>query len=100
MTAYTTVLVTGQKYFDYKNKFKDPSEAYLERKRRSEASKEAKAKIKAALELGHKLCTKCDQELSLFNFDKDRKTYTGYSSWCKGCKKDYNKKYSKEPSDD
>lgn len=87
-------------YFTYKNKYKEPSEAYLERKRRLEASKEAKAKVKAALELGHKLCTKCNQELSLFNFDKDKKTFTGYSSWCKGCKKDYNQKYLKGDSND
>lgn len=100
MTAYTTVLVTGQKYFDYKNRYKEPSERTLELKKRSEASKAAKAKVKEALEQGHKLCTKCNQELSLLSFDKDKKTYTGYSSWCKGCKKEYNKQYLKGPSND
>ena len=100
MTAYTTVLVAGQKYFDYKNRYKEPSEAYMERKRRSEAAKASKAKVKEALQQGHKLCTKCNQELSLFNFDKDKKTFTGYSSWCKSCKKDYNQKYLKGDSND
>ena len=87
-----TVMVTP-KYFTYKNKYKEPSQKTLELRKRSEASKEAKAKIKEALEQGHKLCTKCNQELSLFNFDKDKKTYTGYSSWCKECKKTNDKRY-------
>lgn len=72
-------------------KFVSPSDRYNARKARAKASAAAKAKIKDALSKGHKLCTKCDESKSLFEFDVDKKTYTGYSSWCKACKKEYNK---------
>ncbi len=39
-----------------------------------------------------KLCSCCKQEKSLLSFNEDSKTYTGYSSWCKECKKEAKKK--------
>lgn len=74
---------------------KPASESYELRKKRSNAAKAAKVKIKEALAKGHKMCTTCNQELSLSSFDVDKKTFTGYSSWCKDCKKEYNKRYLK-----
>ncbi len=76
-------------------RFKAPSERYLERKQRAKASREAKAKIKEAMLKGTKLCSKCSLEKSLFSFDVDKSTFTGYSSWCKDCKKQYNQRYRK-----
>lgn len=73
--------------------FYSPSERYQAIKARSKASQAAKAKIKESLSKGHKLCTRCDTEQPLTNFDKDKKTYTGYSTWCKSCKKEHNKRY-------
>lgn len=39
-----------------------------------------------------KLCGKCKQEKNLLSFNEDKKTFTGYSSWCKECKKEAKKK--------
>ncbi len=61
---------------------------------------EKKKSIKEALAKGHKLCTSCNEEKSLSEFNVDKKTFTGYSTWCKECKKTYNKKYLKGYSDD
>ena len=72
-----------------------PSSKYKDRKAAQRASFLKKKAIKEALEKGHKLCTSCNQELSLFNFDIDKKTFTGYSSMCKECKKQYNQRYRK-----
>lgn len=72
---------------------KPASDAYKALKARQKASREARAKIKEAAEKGHKLCTACNEEKSLSNFNVDKKTLTGYSTWCKSCKKEYNKKY-------
>ncbi len=72
-------------------------------KKREEKRKEVyqkKKAIKEALNKGHKLCTSCNEEKSLSEFNVDKKTYTGYSTWCKNCKKTYNKKYLKEPNND
>ena len=59
-----------------------------------------KAAIKEAMDKGHKLCTACNEEKSLSDFNVDKKTFTGYSTWCKSCKKDYNKKYLKGYAND
>lgn len=72
-------------------------------KQREEKRKEVyerKKAVKESLSKGHKLCTSCSQELSLDNFNVDKKTFTGYSTWCKSCKKDYNKKYLKGNTND
>ena len=74
-------------------RFISPSERYQERKRRSKLAQEAKKEVKSSLSKGIKLCTKCNEEKSLTMFDKDKTTYTGYSSWCKCCKKEYNQRY-------
>lgn len=58
-----------------------------------------KAQISKALSMGHKLCTKCNEELPLSSFQVDKTTFTGYSSWCKSCKKDYNQRYRKNYAD-
>ena len=72
-------------------------------KQREEKRKEVykrKSAIKEALAKGHKLCTACNEEKSLSDFNVDKKTFTGYSTWCKECKRTYNKKYLKGTSDD
>lgn len=85
---------------DNKKRYKPASEAYQALKERQKASREAKAKIKEAMSKGHKLCTACNEEKSLSDFNVDKKTFTGYSTWCKACKKDYNKKYLKGYAND
>jgi len=85
---------------DSKKRYKHASEAYKALKERQKASREAKAKIKEAMAKGHKLCTACNEEKSLSDFNVDKKTFTGYSTWCKSCKKEYNKKYLKGYSND
>lgn len=40
-----------------------------------------------------KICTKCKESKTLDNFSKDRQKKTGYSSQCKICKSNYEKKY-------
>lgn len=79
-------------------RYRPMSELYALRKARAQAAKEAKSKIKEALSKGIKSCTACGQEKTLLEFDKDKKTYTGYSTWCKSCKKEQKKKYLKEHS--
>lgn len=71
--------------------------------KREEKRKEVyqrKKAIKEALNKGHKLCTACNEEKSLSDFNVDKKTFTGYSTWCKSCKKEYNKKYLKGYAND
>lgn len=85
---------------DNKKRYRPASEAYQALKERQKASREAKAKIKEAMAKGHKLCTACNEEKSLSDFNVDKKTFTGYSTWCKSCKKDYNKKYLKGYAND
>lgn len=43
--------------------------------------------VNEALKSGHKVCSKCGETKRLFDFHVDRKTVTGYSVWCKECKK-------------
>lgn len=76
------------------------SPKYQERKAAQKASFLKKKAIKEAMDKGHKLCTSCNQEKSLSDFNVDKKTFTGYSTWCKSCKKDYNKKYLKGYAND
>lgn len=85
---------------DNVKRYRPASEHYLAQKARQKASREAKAKVQESLSKGHKLCTSCNQELSLDNFNVDKKTFTGYSTWCKACKKNYNKKYLKGNTND
>jgi hypothetical protein len=73
----------------------DPSKKYQDRKAAQKASYLKKKAIQEATNKGHKLCTACNEEKSLSDFNVDKKTFTGYSTWCKSCKKDYNKKYLK-----
>jgi thiol-disulfide isomerase/thioredoxin len=47
-----------------------------------------KREVTRALKDGHKACVKCGETKRLFDFSVDKKTYTGYSSWCKPCKKE------------
>ena len=77
--------------FDLGQLSKTPSERELKRK---EVYLRKKA-IKEALDKGHKICTECQEELPLSMFNVDKKTFTGYSSWCKGCKKEYNRNKNK-----
>ena len=44
--------------------------------------------VARALKEGHKSCSRCGESKRLFDFNVDKKTYTGYSSWCKPCKKE------------
>jgi hypothetical protein len=67
---------------------KDPSQKYLDRKAAQKASYHKRKAIKEALNIGHKLCTACGQEKTLASFNVDKRSYTGYSSWCKDCHKD------------
>lgn len=69
------------------------------REKQAEVYKRKKS-IKEALANGHKLCTSCNETKSLSDFNVDKKTFTGYSTWCKDCKRTYNKKYLKGYSDD
>lgn len=85
---------------DNKKRYRPASEAYQALKERQKASREAKAKIKESMAKGHKLCTSCNEEKSLSDFNIDKKTFTGYSTWCKSCKKEYNKKYLKGYAND
>lgn len=97
--SYVPKDVSKYSYPDMYGRHKPPSERYLERKARAKASQAKKAEIKAAMNKGHKLCTKCNEELPLSSFQVDKTTFTGYSSWCKSCKKDYNQRYRKNYSD-
>lgn len=55
------------------------------------ARAQLKRDVMRALSKGHKLCVKCNQEKALFSFTADKKNYSGYSSWCKDCRKEANK---------
>ena len=56
--------------------------------------------IYTALKNGHKECSKCLQTKSLFDFNVDRKMATGYSSWCKDCKRSSKEDKAKEQQHD
>jgi len=43
--------------------------------------------VKESLSKGFKLCTKCGEDKKLFDFYVDNKNFSGYSSYCKECKK-------------
>jgi hypothetical protein len=92
------------KLFDIKDssingKLYSPYDRWMERKAKKAKATERKNSISKALGMGHKLCTQCNEEKSLKEFHVDKTTYTGYSSWCKSCKKDYNQRYRKNYSD-
>lgn len=76
------------------------SSTYQQRQEKRKEVFKRKKDIKDSLSKGHKLCTSCNEEKSLNNFNVDRKSFTGYSAWCKSCKKEYNKKYLKGYSND
>ena len=80
---------------DIKGEIYTPHDRWLERKAKHKQAVERKNTISKALSMGHKLCTKCNEELSLSSFQVDKTTFTGFSSWCKSCKKDYNQRYRK-----
>ena len=46
-----------------------------------------KKAVKEALSKGLKTCTKCGEDKKLFDFYVDKKNFSGYSSYCKECKK-------------
>lgn len=57
---------------------------------RQEASRNKYLKqkaIKESLSKGLKLCTKCKEDKKLTAFYVDNKNFSGYSSYCKDCKK-------------
>jgi hypothetical protein len=68
--------------------WKDVSEAYALRKIKAEEKRKRQQEILKALKQGHKECSKCDQPKRLFDFHINKKTFTGYDSWCKSCKKE------------
>lgn len=39
------------------------------------------------------ICRKCKTKLAISKFKADGRTFTGYSSWCKECIKDYTKAF-------
>lgn len=43
--------------------------------------------VKESLSKGFKVCTRCGEEKKLFDFYVDKKNFSGYSSYCKECKK-------------
>lgn len=43
--------------------------------------------VKESLSKGVKSCAKCGEEKKLFDFYVDKKNFSGYSSYCKECKK-------------
>ena len=43
--------------------------------------------IKESLTKGLKTCTKCKEDKKLTDFYVDNKNFSGYSSYCKDCKK-------------
>ena len=43
--------------------------------------------VKESLSKGAKTCAKCGEDKKLFDFYADKKSYSGYSSYCKECKK-------------
>jgi hypothetical protein len=64
------------------------SEVMQKRKERSLKRYERVKAIQAALKQGHKECGCCGKTKSLFDFNVDKSKSTGYSSWCKSCKKE------------
>jgi hypothetical protein len=58
-----------------------------ERARGRAKAAENRALKKALLEKSLKKCGKCGEEKPLTEFHEDSKTYTGYASHCKQCKK-------------
>lgn len=43
-----------------------------------------------------KLCTRCHRRKKIIEFSKDKTHKDNYNSWCKKCRKIYNKKYREE----
>ena len=58
-----------------------------ERKQKHEESLARRRDITNALKQGHKSCGKCGETKRLFDFHANNRGLTGYSSWCKDCKK-------------
>jgi hypothetical protein len=80
-----------------KNGYEAPSEeasTYLRKVNQIAADNKRKLQQKV-VEHGQKNCSKCGEVKSLFEFNVDKKTTSGYSSWCKGCKREHNKQYRK-----
>lgn len=46
-----------------------------------------------------KFCNKCKQEKDLSKFHKNKTRKDGYSTWCKSCDKEYNRKYYEQNKD-
>ena len=98
--SYTPKDVSVFNYTEPYGRSPNASLKYQDRKAAQKASFLKKKAIKEAMDKGHKLCTACNEEKSLSDFNVDKKTFTGYSTWCKSCKKDYNKKYLKGYAND
>jgi len=60
---------------------------YGQRKEKARLRNIKRMAVKASLSKGFKRCTKCEQDKKLTDFYVDDKNYSGYSSYCKECKK-------------
>lgn len=72
----------------------------LAKKKKQQEARDRRKKVEDTLKLGHKVCTKCSQTKSLFDFHIDKKMATGYSSWCKDCKRSSKGDKAKEQQHD
>ena len=73
--------------------------ADVEKKKKIQEKRDRRKEVENTLKQGHKVCTKCSQTKSLFNFHIDKKMAAGYSSWCKDCKRSSSGDKAKEQHD-
>ena len=72
----------------------------LVKKKNQQEARDKRKVVETTLKQGHKVCTKCTQTKSLFDFNIDKKMAIGYSSWCKECKRSSKEDKAKDKQHD
>lgn len=80
--------IAAEKEYERKNKmWKGLESREAERKEKEAKRAQMRNGVYNALRQGHKTCSCCGQDKELSEFYVDKRHFSGYSSYCKECKK-------------